>query len=398
MALPTHRTFHGTQMADSFLSLRNKKIWILLNTSWNVFNFRLGLLRALQAQGAQITVLTPKDDYSSQLEAEGFVWLDIVMDNQGNNPKHDLKLLLDYYRLFKINRPDIILSYTIKPNIYATIAAHFLGIPVIANVAGLGTLFIRRTWLTRVVVPLYRFALQRAAHIFFQNLDDQQLFLEHGIVQHSRFSRIAGSGIDLQRFALTPLPPSTTDTFCFILIGRLLKDKGVLEFVAAARQLKPRFKHWRFQLLGFIGVANRTAIDRATVAQWEAEGIIEYLGDTDDVRPAIAAADCVVLPSYREGTPRTLLEAAAMGRPIITTDTVGCRDVVRDGENGWLVKVADADDLAEKMAQMGTAPRTTHEAMALAGRLKMQREYDERLVIEAYLAHIQAVLASSNKR
>lgn len=384
-------------MADSFLSLRDKKIWILLNTSWNVVNFRLGLLRALKAQGASITVLTPKDAYTPLLQAEGFNWLDIEMDNQGNNPKRDLKLLFNYHHLFKQHHPDVILSYTIKPNIYATIAAHFLRIPVIANVAGLGTLFIHRTWLTRVVVPLYRFALQRAGHVFFQNADDQQLFLEHGIVRHTRFSRIAGSGVDLTHFAFTALPQHEIDSCCFILIGRLLKDKGVLEYVAAARQLKARFPRWRFQLLGFIGVANRTAIDHATVAQWEAEGIIEYLGDTDDVRPAITAADCVVLPSYREGTPRTLLEAAAMGRPIITTDTVGCRDVVCDGENGWLVKVADADDLAEKMISLGTASITEREAMAQAGRIKMQREYDERLVIEAYLTRIQALLASAKR-
>jgi glycosyltransferase involved in cell wall biosynthesis len=297
---------------------------------------------------------------------------------------------LAYRREFRRLRPAISLHYTIKPVIYGSIAARSLGIPCVNMITGLGTAFIRDNWLTRVVESLYRVSQRQAERIFFLNEEDQKLFLERQLVPVERVERLPGEGINLEYFSPTPYPAS--EHICFLLIARLLRDKGVVEFVEAARKLRHEFPQARFQLLGPIGVANRTAIERETLDSWVAEGVVEYLGETDDVRPFISQAKCLVLPSYREGVPRTLLEGAAMERPIIATDTVGCRDVVDDGVNGFLCRVQDAGDLAEKMRQFIQQPITVSRAQGSAGRLKVMREFDERLVIDRYLEVIDVVV------
>ena len=297
--------------------------------------------------------------------------------------------------LLKRERPDAYLGYTVKPNVYGSLAAHFLNIPVINNIAGLGAVFINSSWLTRVVQNFYRLALRRSFKVFFQNADDEALFIEKKLVPSARTDRLPGSGIDLERFSLAPLPQGAPR---FLLIGRMLWDKGVREFVEAARMLRARGVDAEFCLLGFLDVKNPTAISRETMDEWAREGVINYLGTTDDVRVAIATAHCVVLPSYREGTSRTLLEAAAMGRPLVTTDAAGCREVVDDGVNGYLCRIRDATHLAEKMEQivlLGTAERAE---MGRRGREKMEREFDERLVIGKYLKAVEAAVATADAR
>jgi glycosyltransferase involved in cell wall biosynthesis len=276
------------------------------------------------------------------------------MDNRGTHPGRDGMLFLRFLRLLRRERPDVFLGYTVKPNVFGSLAAHALGIPVINNIAGLGAVFIRDGWLVRLVRSLYRLALRRSATAFFQNDEDRQLFIGSGLVHTEVTELLPGSGIDLNRFIPAPKPSlSIGDSkFRFLLIARMLRDKGVAEYVEAARLLSQRWPHAEFCLLGFLDVQNPTAISQAEMDAWVVQGFVNYLGASEDVRDAIAAADCVVLPSYREGTPRTLLEAAAMARPIITTDAVGCREVVDDGVNGVLCKVRDSADLAEKMAKM----------------------------------------------
>ena len=209
---------------------------------------------------------------------------------------------------------------------------------------------------------------------------------------------LPGSGIDLQQFQPAPLPcPAGSSAVRFLLIARMLRDKGVAEYVEAARTLKARWPLAEFCLLGFVDVQNPTAISRAEMDDWVAQGYVRYLGVSDDVRQQIAEADCVVLPSYREGTPRTLLEAAAMGRPLVTTDAVGCREVVDDGVNGYLCQVRDARDLADKMERILMMTGIQREAMGHLGRAKMEREFDEQLVIGKYLAAIQLKATSVKK-
>ncbi len=393
---------------------------IALNLAWNLVNFRAGLIRALVAEGYEVVAVAPPDEYAPQLAALGCRFVPLPMDNQGTHPGRDLLLLGRFVRLLRRERPAVFLGYTVKPNVYGSLAAHALGIPVVNNIAGLGAVFIRDSVVTRVVRGLYRLALGRSRRVFFQNDEDLRLFVEGGLVRAEVTGRVPGSGIDLERFvavglpggrdqgkpALSPSPSGEAPTLRypasgrgesggggvrFLLIARMLWDKGVGEYVEAARRVKRRYPDAEFGLLGFLDVKNPAAISREQMDEWVAEGVVNYLGVSDDVREQIAQADCVVLPSYREGTPRTLLEAAAMARPLIATDAVGCREVVEDGVNGYLCRVKDADDLAAKMERMIGLSDDERTQMGRRGREKVEREFDERLVIEAYLKVIREV-------
>jgi glycosyltransferase involved in cell wall biosynthesis len=368
------------------------KIVICLNTAWNLFNFRAGLIKALVAQGHEVIAVAPSDAYAPRLAELGCRFVPLPMHNGGTHLGPDALLCWRFLRLFARERPDVFLGYTVKPNVYGSLAARLFGVPVINNIAGLGAVFIQDGWLVRLVRGLYRLALRQAAKVFFQNDDDRQLFIAGGLVQAAATELLPGSGIDLARFALAA-PPVPGGKFRFLLIARMLWDKGVGEYVEAARLLQARCPQAECCLLGFVDVKNPAAVSSAQMDDWVSQGVVRYLGSSDDVRAHIAQADCIVLPSYREGTPRTLLEAAAMGRPIITTNAVGCREVVDDGRNGFLCQVRSATDLADKMTQMVALPPDQRQAMGLAGRAKMEAEFDEQIVIKKYLAAIAGVLA-----
>ena len=325
------------------------KIAICINTAWNLVNFRAGLISALIAEGHEVLAVAPPDKHVSRVTALGCRFVPITMDNRGTNPIKDFFLFVRLLRLLGREKPDVFLAYTIKPNVYGSLAAHCFGVPVINNIAGLGTVFIKNTLLTAVVRGLYKLSLRSSAKIFFQNEDDRSIFVREGLVDPALTDRLPGSGVDLQRFEYCP-PTISKGGVRFLLIARMLWDKGVGELVQAARLLKQRGIQAEVCLLGFLDVKNPSAISRTQMDEWVAEGVVTYLGEADDVRPHIVEASCVVLPSfYREGVPRSLLEAAAMGRPIITTNSVGCREVVDDGVNGFLCQPQDAQDLAEKM-------------------------------------------------
>lgn len=366
-----------------------KKVVIALNTTWNLVNFRSGLIRALIENGHEVIAVAPPDDYVPKLLSLGCRYVPMPMDTQGTHPGRDLILLWRFLQLMRRERPNVFLGYTIKPNIYGSLAARLAGVPVINNIAGLGAAFIRETWVTRVVKLLYRVALSGSTKVFFQNDEDSKAFVSGGIVHARQVDRLPGSGVDLVRFsALSPSTSSKPAAFRFLLIARLLWDKGVGEYVEAARQMRREFPQAEFCVLGFLDVQNPAAISRREVEAWVADGVVNYLGLADDVRPHLAQADCVVLPSYREGTPRSLLEAAAMARPIVTTNAPGCREVVDDGENGYLCKVRDAQDLADKMRSMLLLPPEQRAEMGRRGREKVEREFDEQIVITKYLEAI----------
>lgn len=369
----------------------DRKILIAANATWNLVNFRAGLIRGLVAAGYEVVAVAPSDEYVPQLIELGCRYIPLSMDNKGKHPGRDLLFFLRFLRLLRQENPAIYLGYTIKLNIYGSLAAHALGIPVINTIEGLGAVFIQKTWLTYFVSGLYRMSLLRSSKVYFLNNEDMTLFIDNGLVPKSVVDRLPGIGVDLDRFVPVPLPDKTP--LRFLLIARMLWDKGVGEFVEAARILKRRGVDAEFCLLGFLDVQNPTAISRQQMDEWVAEGVIRYLGVSDNVVEEIALADCVVLPSYyREGTPRTLLEAAAMARPIVTTDSVGCRDVVDDGINGYLCKPQDAIDLADKMAQIVALSYAEREAMGQRGREKMEHEFDEQIVVDKYLQAIRAIL------
>lgn len=371
-------------------TMQSPKVVIALNSAWNLFNFRAGLIRALIEAGYEVVALAPPDEYVGRLGALGCRFAALPMDNKGTHLGRDFLLFWRIYRLLNRERPLVYLGYTVKPNVYGSLAAHALGIPVINNIAGLGAVFIKGGWLARLVRGMYRLALARSSKVFFQNDDDRQMFVSGGLVSDAIADLVPGSGVDLEKFQPVPLP--ARPVVRFLLVARMLWDKGVGEYVEAARLLNRRGIEAEFCLLGFLDVKNPAAISRKQMDEWVAEGVVRYLGSSDDVREEIIQTDCVVLPSYREGVPRTLLEAAAMARPIVTTDSVGCRDVVDHGINGYLAKPKDASDLAEKMERIVAMTRSERESMGLRGRQKVERQFDEKIVIGKYLEAIQAAI------
>lgn len=372
-------------------------VLISINASWNIINFRKGLVSALRERGYRVIVVAPEDEYSAEVHALGVDYIPLKMNKQGLTPAQDLLLLARYYRILNAVKPDVFLGYTPKPNIYGSIACHLLKIPVINNVAGLGTAFIKEGGLARLLTGMYSVAFRRSRTTFFQNPDDLDLFLRLGVVQEQQARLLPGSGIDLTRFRSDP-GSKPAGGFRFLLVARLLWDKGIGEYVEAARRLREEAPEVRCQLLGFADVENRTAISRDQVQKWVEEGVVDYLGHAADVRPFIAAADCIVLPSYREGLPRVLLEASAMAKPLIATDVPGCRHLVQDGKNGFLCAVRSAESLAEAMLKMARSLPEERQKMGAFARSNVEEQYDERIVIERYLLAVSQALGEKRHR
>jgi glycosyltransferase involved in cell wall biosynthesis len=373
-------------------SQSGKKIALVANTAWYLYNFKLGLMKALQQRHYEVVAIAPWDEYAVKLTQEGISYCHIGMNNQGTNPFEDLKLIYSFYRLLRSERPHMILSYTIKPNVYGSMAANFLNIPVINTINGLGTIFHQNNWLTRVGEILLYIALRKSKKVFFQNQDDLNLFFEKGIIRPELMGILPGSGVDTEKFAPRQVDRNG-DGLVFLLFARLLWDKGVGEYVNAARIIKTKYPHVDCQILGFLEVSNPRAIDRKQMERWVAEGSVSYLGHTDDVIEVIIRADCIVLPSYyREGVPRSLLEAASLAKPIITTNSVGCKEVVDDCINGYLCKIKDTKDLTIKMEMMINLAEKERARMGLNGREKAIKEFDEKIIIRKYLEVIDRVL------
>jgi len=373
----------------------NKTIAIVINTSWNIFNFRLGLLKALQEDGYRIVAIAPKDEYSEKLEALGFEYHNIDINNKGTNPLEDAKLVLAFYKLYKKIAPDVILQYTIKPNIYGSMAAGMLGVPVISNISGLGTVFLNDSLSSKIARLLYKIALKVPKKVFYQNTHDRELFIRSNLVKEGKTDLLPGSGIDTEKFKPVDIEHKRKDIVQFLFIARLVKDKGLVEYVEAARRITNALgvhRKTEFCILGSFYPGNPTAITEDEMQVWENEGSVKYLGTSDDVKSVITEADCIVLPSYREGLSRVLLEAASMAKPIITTNVPGCREVVDDGVNGYLCEVKDADSLAEQMEKMILLSDEERREMGRKGRKKVMNEFDEKIVIGKYQDAITSIL------
>lgn len=369
------------------------RIAVVSNTAWYLFNFRLNLMHALQAAGHTVIAIAPADAYSDRLRVAGVTFEPVRISGGGVNPVTEALSVVRLRSLFRRQKVDLILSYTPKGNLYSALACIELGLPFLPNVSGLGRAFIRRSPVTWIAQALYRLTFRRAQRVFFQNPDDMAVFVREGLVLAERAERLPGSGVDLVRFSPAPLPVNPADAPAYLLVARMLWDKGVGEFVAAAREVRKIHPRATFRLLGFMASDNPSAIPWDQVNEWVLEGIVTYLGPTDDVRPYLADADCVVLPSYREGVPRVLLEAAAMARPVITTDAPGCREAVIDKETGYACRTADARDLAAKMLAFVALPQEERLAMGQRGRAFVERNFDEHAVLDRYLKTV-AVIAS----
>lgn len=366
-----------------------KKIILVSRCAWTLYNFRAGLIETLKRYGH--TVIgggAAGDGFEPRIEALGVPFVPLPVDKKGINLRADIELLWTLYRWYRRERPDVIHHFTIKPVIYGSLAARLAGVPRIVNtVTGLGFVFIEEEmeWLRRLVERLYRLALACAHFTFFQNQDDLEAFASRRLVKRSKAGLLPGSGVDTEFFVpCSNTTPEADRPLTFIMVARLLRHKGVCEYVEAARRVKLEFPDVQFQLLGRRDERNPSVVLQEDLDRWQADDVITWLGEVPDVRPIVAKADVVVLPSYREGIPRSLLEAAAMGKPIITTDAVGCREVVEDEVNGLLVPVKDAKALAQAMIRM-IRNRGMRALMGKASREKAAREFDERVVIEKIL-------------
>jgi glycosyltransferase involved in cell wall biosynthesis len=368
-----------------------KKILIISNTAWYIFNFRLSLMKALKEKGNSIVAVAPADEYVERIKEQGFTFIPLAINRKGINPFEDIILVYRFYRMFKQLGTDLIMTYTPKPNIYASVAAAFLTIPVINNVSGLGNVFINPGIITIITKHLYKFALRSSLKVFFQNNDDLALFSDNGLVRKSIAERIPGSGVDIHKFVPSK-NDNAKDKFIFMLVARLLWDKGIGEFVEAARLLREKYPNVVYRLVGFLDPDNPQGISSHQIKIWVDEEVVSYAGSSDNIVEIMGHAQCIVLPSYyREGVPKVLLEAASMAKPIVTTDAVGCRDAVEDGVTGFLCKVRDAKDLADKMERVLLLTPAERERMGLRGREKMIHEFDERIVIQRYVEVIDTI-------
>lgn len=347
------------------------KFLICANYLPHVLNFRGKLLEAIAKLGYEVHVLAPDLEAHTELHNKllnsGYFVHPIPIQRTGTNPIADIKTLIVTYRLLRDIKPDYILSYTIKPIIYGTLAAWLAKVPKrFILLSGLGYTFQgveetgQRSGFQKLVHGLYQQALSKSAKVFFQNSDDLNLFKKLQILKPSTPAVVVnGSGVDVADFSVLPFPKDASGNIIpsFLLIARLLKDKGIVEYVEAAKIIKEQYPSAEFHLVGWID-ENPAAIDQAQLDAWVATGIINYWGKLDDVRPAIAASSIYVLPSYREGTSRSVLEAMAMGRPVITTDAPGCRETVTEGRNGYLVPVKAVNELAAAMKKFIVNPES----------------------------------------
>lgn len=366
------------------------KIAITINTSWNIYNFRMGLISALTGQGHKVIAIAPKDDYSDKLKEHGCEYVPIKIDNTGSNPFKDAALYRQLKKVYRELKPDVVLHYTVKPNIYGTLAASSLDIPVINNVSGLGTVFLSSSLASFAAKKLYKQAFNKAQIVFFQNSDDRNTFLSEIDLPQLKTDLLPGSGINLNKFTITPMP--NQERMVFLMISRVIVEKGILEYIEAAKLVQAKYPNTRFQLLGKLDTDHIRGISEEIITDAVDSGYIEYLGEADDVRPYIQNAHCVVLPSYREGTPRTLLEAAAMGRPIVTTNVPGCREVVNDGDNGYLCAVRNPVDLSMKIIAICEQSDIKLKEMSTRSRKLAESKFDEQIVINQYLKHLSNIM------
>lgn len=365
---------------------------IAANSSWNLLNFRRGLLQGLMQRGYRIAAIVPPGDGISQLQQIGVSVYQVPVSPRGLSPFSDLRLLLAYKKRLDDLAPAAFLGFTSKPNIYGSMAAHRAGIPVVANITGLGTGFLSGKTLEFIQSRLYRLALVNVRKVFFHNNDDRELFISRGLARSERSEVIPGSGINLNHFEVQP--PSGNKQPVFLFIGRFLKDKGIVEFVEAAKCVKKRWPSIRFQALGS-AEPHPKSVPMESVRKWQDDGVVEFFGSAEDVRPFIAGADCVVLPSYREGLPRVLLEASAMGRAVIGSDVPGCRQVVENGITGFLCQARSASSLADAMMKFASLSADRWHSMGIKARRKAEEEFSERRVIDAYLATLDSFGANS---
>jgi glycosyltransferase involved in cell wall biosynthesis len=376
------------------------KLILFANTDWYLYNFRRSLALAAQSSGYEVLLVSPPGEYGERLRHLGLRWQPLPrMDRRSLNPLRELRLLLSLVVLFRHERPALVHGFTIKCAVYGSLAAQLAHVPARVNaVAGLGYVFAssdrRARWLRPMVRAMLHLALRgRRTRLILQNPDDQMMFQQSGLIELDRVDLIPGSGVDCVRFSPCADEGSTPRQHpCVLLAARLLWDKGVGEYVEAARLLRSAGRNVSFLLAGTPDPGNPAAVPESTLQQWADEGVIEWLGQIDDTSELFRSVDIVALPTYyREGLPKSLIEAAACALPLVTTDMPGCREVVTNEVDGLLIPPHDAGALAQAIARLIDSPKLAAR-LGAAARLKALANFDERLVIERTLAVYRELL------
>jgi glycosyltransferase involved in cell wall biosynthesis len=375
------------------------RIAFVANTSWSIYKFRLYLIERLLKEGFSVIVLAPRDAYTEKFEnLPGLGYVELRhLESKSINPIQDLKLYRELLRHYRTLRPALIFHYTIKPNLFGSWAASRVRIPSISVITGLGYTFARSNLLRAGVKALYRRILRKNTEVWFLNEDDRRTFTTQKLVAEKKTFLLPGEGVDEHEFFPAPFEPGKKEV-TFLLIGRLIKHKGIYEFVRAAELLQQWGLNAKCQILGFFDEKNPVSIPAKQVQEFSEKGLITYLGHTDEMPPFIAAADCIVLPSYREGMPLSLLEGASMCKALIATDTAGCRDTIKDGVNGFLCRPRDAADLAEKMAAWYQLAPDAKRQMGMEGRNLVLRSFTRDIVTDIYLKKIAALRAAAKPK
>jgi glycosyltransferase involved in cell wall biosynthesis len=374
-----------------------KKIGILLNTSWYIYNFRKNLIVRLIEEGYEVHAIAPHDEYSEKLKKLGCVYHDISIDSKSKNPIYDVLLLKRIRKVLSIANPDVLLNFTIKPNVYGSMAARSLGIKCVNNVAGMGTLFTDGFLARTLLKSLFKVSQKKVSTVFFQNPDDKEELTKNGIISRAISKLLPGSGVNLKEFPYTPIANKEKGKVNFLLLARMIYPKGIVELIEAAKILRDKgYTNFRVHLLGELGVNNPNAIPKHEFEELCSHDFVEYLGKTDDVKSVLQKSDVVVLPSYyREGTPKSLLESLAIGRPLITTNMPGCKETVVEGVNGFLCEPKSVSDLAKKMEMILKLTFEEKLKMGEESRNIAETKFREEIVIDKYLVAIKDALTQS---
>lgn len=357
------------------------KLVFIGNSAWGMYNFRRPLFEHYINNGHEVIVVSPYDaQYLPCLEQIGCKCHTIKIQPKGNNPLKDLATMMQIRNILKKEKPNCCFFYTIKPNIYGSIAAASLALPFVPITTGLGYVFLVDNIVSKIAKLLYKIAFKKATKVWFLNEDDALSFKNANLIEDDKIEILKGEGIDVSKFEVHKEPEDVS----FLLVARMLWDKGIGEFVAAANILKKKYPHVKFKLLGGLGIDNPSAISKEKMQEWIEEGGIEYLGQTSDVKPYLYNSTCIVLPSYREGIPFSLMEGAASARPLIATNAIGCKEVVDNGITGFLCNIKDSQDLALKMEKIILMTKEERTEMGLKGRHKIENEFGINQVIKKY--------------
>lgn len=379
---------------QSSLRKQAPRIALVSNSSWYTWNFRLGLLRRLRELGAEVYVISPPDHYSTKLIAEGFHFVHLPIAVYGANPFSEWLSILRLIRIYKQYRLDFVFHYTAKPNVYGSIAAWWCGVPSIAIATGLGMLRdSSRNLSWWALLSLYKIASLLCSQLWFLNADDREFFLRRKLVAPRKTFVLPSEGVNIAWYRPAGKAHEVQRPLRFLYAGRMVWSKGLAEFYQAARHFHAAGQGCSFHLVGFVVPDHPDAVSYDLIQKWQAQGIVRFHGETEDIRPYLAEADCVILPSFfGEGVPRILLEAAAMGKPIITTDFTGCREVVEHGVNGLLCRPRDAESLISAIEAFLCMPQEERRRMGWEGRKKVLRKFDEEIVIRHYLDALRQFL------